>query len=762
MNTLIRFHITVLTLIRFHAIVDNFIRFHIILIILIRFHIILTAIFLLLSVHPGVASDRFERMDSTLSTIHEYGMFNGVVLAAIGDDIVYHKAFGMADFEQDIPNTPKTRFKIASITKSFTATLVMRLVETGKLSLEDVITDHLPDYPSSTGSRITLEHLLVQSAGIPDYLELPGFLENEAKKQHDKCGFIRHFADLDLEFEPGTDWNYGNSGYYLLGLIVEQVTGMSYEKAMRQYVLEPAGLENSGYAASDSQIDRLATGYVKTPEGYEQAPFFHSSAGFSAGMMYSTAGDLFRWVRELYNGDLIQNQKHLQNMITPQKEDYGYGIFVGNQRIGDRSELVLGHAGNIHGFSSQLTYFAFSDYTLIILDNTQQCTARILFTIRDMLFGGESTPVSEPVSGILGRKILDSGIEEAVRYYWELRETRGDECDFSLNEFLQLGNYYLERDPEIAIRLFELANALYPNTTRLIEKLEIAEQLAATQHRNANAYPDDGTGKLAGDSWDKVRERGFGTLKAIYVPAEGFAYRDKDGKLTGVTVDLLRDFAGFSSERYDISLSIEFIGEENWRDFYRMVVDAGDGVIGMGNVTITEERREELVFSPPYMTNIASLITHADAPELESLEYLGEVLAGRTALAFEGTLHEERLRELTSKFYPEVKFRMARSNDEIIELVSSSDHYFAYIDLYNYRRAADRGKALQRHKAGDEAAEQFGYIMPLKTSWETVIAEYFEHGPGLIHSDRYRKVLEKHLGTRLSDILLDAAAEGVE
>ena len=745
-----------------------------------RFQIILITLFLLLSVHPGEASDRFARMDSTLSTLHDYGMFNGVVLAAMDDDIVYHRAFGMADFEQEIPNTTETRFKIASITKSFTATLVMRLVESGLLSLDDVITDHLPDYPLVTGSRITLEHLLVQSAGIPDYLELPGFLENEASKKHDKCEFVRYFADLDLDFEPGTDWNYGNSGYYLLGLIVEQVTNMSYDEAMRHYVLEPAGLENSGYAASDTQIDGLATGYVSTPEGYKHAPFFHSSAGFSAGMMYATAEDLFRWVRALYYGKLIQNQQYLQNMITPQIEDYGYGIFVGNQRIGDRSELVLGHAGNIHGFSSQLTYFAFSDYTLIILDNTQQCTARILFTIRDMLFGGKSPPISEPVSGILGRKILDSGIEEAVRYYWELRESRGDECDFSLSEFLRLGNYYLEQDPEIAIHLFELANALYPNTARLIEKLEYAEILAARQLRNANIYSKDETGpevgddpgagtglevdrgKLAGDSWDMIRERGYGTLKAIYVPAEGFAYRDEDGRLTGVTVDLIRDFADFASERYDIVLSIEFIEEEYWHKFYRMVADAGDGVIGMGNVTITEERRGELVFSPPYMTNIASLITHKDAPELKRMEDLGEVLAGRTALAFDGTLHEKRLRELTESYYPGAEFQKARSNDEIIELVSSGDHYFAYIDLYNYRRAADRGMALQRHKAGDEAAEQFGYIMPLRTSWEAVVAEYFDHGAGLIHSDRYRKVMEEHLGAHLAGILLDAAVESVE
>lgn len=447
---------------------------------------IIALVILLFSGLPGLASTPAEEIESALSTLHEYDLFNGVVLAAHGDDIIYHKAFGKANFEWDIPNTTDTRFKIASITKTFTAVLTMRLAETGKLSLDDVITDHLPDYPSSTGDIITIEHLLVQSAGIPDYLELPRFLEEEAVHEHDRYEFVHHFADLELEFEPGTDWSYGNSGYYLLGLIIEQATGMSYESAMQHYILEPAGLEDTGYAASSEIIERLANGYVKTPTGHERAPFFHSSAGFSAGMMYSTAKDLFRLTRELYDGNLIKSGEYLQNMITPQKEDYGYGVFIGNQQIGDTNELVLGHSGNIHGFSSQLTYFAFSDYTLILLDNTQQCTARTYFTIRDLLFGQAGSDIKEPVSGILGSEIEKSGVEEAIRFYWKLRENRGEECDFSLNEFIRLGDYYLEKDdPGIAIRIFELAGSIYPTSSTLDEKLEKARNKAG---RNGETF----------------------------------------------------------------------------------------------------------------------------------------------------------------------------------------------------------------------------------------------------------------------------------
>ena len=268
--------------------------------------------------------------------------------------------------------------------------------------------------------------------------------------------------------------------------------------------------------------------------------------------------------------------------------------------------------------------------------------------------------------------------------------------------------------------------------------------------------PNPNPGQLSGDPWPLVLEQGSGTLTAVYVPAEGFAYQDDDGHLTGVTVELMRAFAVFVSERHEVELTLAFVREENWRTFYRNIVDADDGVIGMGNVTITEKRRKELAFSPPYMTNIASLITHRDAPELTRLQDLGTVLAGRTALAFEGTLHEERLRALTDRYYPDAPFRMSGSNDEIIELANSGDRYFAYIDLYNYWRAVDGGAPLQRHEAADESAEQFGYIMPLSTSWVPVLKEFFEAGGGLTSDSRYRAIMKEHLGARLAEILLDA------
>lgn len=258
-----------------------------------------------------------------------------------------------------------------------------------------------------------------------------------------------------------------------------------------------------------------------------------------------------------------------------------------------------------------------------------------------------------------------------------------------------------------------------------------------------------------GDPWNETLKKGHGTLTALYVPAEGFAYRDEQGRLTGVTVELIRDLADFVNEKYDVTLKINFEKEKDWSVFYRRIVNGGDGLIGFGNVTITEERKHELVFSPPYMNNIASLITHRDVPELNSFEEMAQEFEGMKALAFEGTLHEKRLRKLVKNHHPAARVEFATSNDEIVERVSAETTYFAYIDLYNYVRASKRGAPVRRHSIGDDSAEQFGYVMPLGTTWDEVIEEYFSHNDGLIESERYRQIMETHLGADLATLLID-------
>ncbi|TVR79837.1 MAG: amino acid ABC transporter substrate-binding protein [Saprospirales bacterium] len=251
-------------------------------------------------------------------------------------------------------------------------------------------------------------------------------------------------------------------------------------------------------------------------------------------------------------------------------------------------------------------------------------------------------------------------------------------------------------------------------------------------------------------NWGEARESGMGILTAIYVPSEGFAYIDEAGKLTGFTVELLRTFSDYILDEYNVELKILFEEETDWRVFYNRIRDGADGKIGMGNVTITDARKEELHFSPPYMNNIAALISHRDAPSLNDISQIEELWQGKTGLAFEGTLHEERVREIVENYISNGSIKMVHTNDEIIELISSSNTYFAYIDLYNYLRAVNRGFPLQHHPAGDVSEETFGYILPLNSTWAEPVRAWFESNGGLMNSPFYRELMIEHLGEELA------------
>lgn len=255
-----------------------------------------------------------------------------------------------------------------------------------------------------------------------------------------------------------------------------------------------------------------------------------------------------------------------------------------------------------------------------------------------------------------------------------------------------------------------------------------------------------------GDTWDNVEAAGDGEVTVLYVPAEGFAYEDPDGELTGVTVEIMRLFADWMRDTHDVDLTLNFVEESDWSTFYERVQTGTGGVFGLGNVTTTEERREELQFSPSYMTNIAVLITHEEPPKLEAWDDWPATFGDRTLLAFEGTLHEERLREIQETYAPDANLAFTDSNDDILDRVADGG-YVAYIDGYNYWRAVEEGAPLQRHPIGDDPAEEFGIIMPPDSDWDAPMAEFFEAGDGLLARSAYHDLLEGHLGERVVEAL---------
>jgi hypothetical protein len=261
------------------------------------------------------------------------------------------------------------------------------------------------------------------------------------------------------------------------------------------------------------------------------------------------------------------------------------------------------------------------------------------------------------------------------------------------------------------------------------------------------------TGPERAPTFGEAVAAGRATVSLLFVPAGGFAYRDAAGAPTGVTAELLRDFARWVAREHGLDLELRWIEEEAWSRFYGLVRDSRGGVFGVGNVTITDARRGELAFSPPYLRNIAVLVTHDDVPELPALEEIGGAFAGLTALRYEGTLHEARLVGIRERHFPSMRFRPVATNDETIALLASGEGYFGYVDVYNFWRARQAGLPLRRHPAGDDAAETFGVIMPHGSDWAPVLDAFFAADGGYVQGARFRGLLREHLGEELASLL---------
>jgi ABC-type amino acid transport substrate-binding protein len=258
---------------------------------------------------------------------------------------------------------------------------------------------------------------------------------------------------------------------------------------------------------------------------------------------------------------------------------------------------------------------------------------------------------------------------------------------------------------------------------------------------------------VRGTSFAEAQASGRAELVMLFVPAVGFASMDNDGRPDGVTIQLLRDFADWVSREYTLQVEVRWVVQPQWRTFYAQVRDAQGGVFGVGNVTITEGRRAEIDFSPPYMRNVAVLVTHARQPELTAMDEIDTQFAGLGALVFPGTLHEARITAIAAQHSLDLQVESVASNDELIQHLSSSGQWFSWIDAYNFWRARQQGLPLRRHPVGDDGSEAFGVILPRGSDWTPVIESFFHANGGYVASPRFRDHLVRHLGAGLAAMI---------
>ncbi|ELR72325.1 serine/threonine protein kinase [Fulvivirga imtechensis AK7] len=253
--------------------------------------------------------------------------------------------------------------------------------------------------------------------------------------------------------------------------------------------------------------------------------------------------------------------------------------------------------------------------------------------------------------------------------------------------------------------------------------------------------------QYSGDTWQKAGSSGSGMISLAYVETPGFVYKDNAGNLTGICVDIMRDFVSYVGEKKGVKLSVQFVGDgSSFGGMYNNVKGSQGGVFGLGNITITPARKKEIKFSPPFITNFAILVTQNSVPTLNSLNEISKTFAGLTAYTAKGTLNDKRLADLKSKYYPDMKVAYASSSPETLEKVLSDPKSFSYLDLAFYLDAVQRRQPLKRHPVGDQSSEQFGFIMPMNSDWQPLMEEFFAADGGYTNSMAYKKILSKHLG----------------
>lgn len=313
-----------------------------------------------------INGEKAKKVDALISKYYEKGIFNGSVLVAENKDVIFKKGYGYANMEWDIKNTSDTKFRLGSITKQFTSMLIMQLVEKNRIKLDGNLSEYLSYYREDTGNKITIHHLLTHTSGVPSYTSLPNFFQDISKVYYPVKEFIEKYCSGNLEFEPGSQYKYSNSGYFLLGAVINEVTGKSYEDNLKENIFEPLNMKDSGYDHHDTILKNRAAGYEKTANGYKNAAYLDMALPYSAGALYSTVEDLYKWDQALYTNKLL-SEENKEKMFKPYLQNYAYGWGV---KKTDYGQLETLHGGGINGFNTLIVRIIDDKHLIVLLNNT--------------------------------------------------------------------------------------------------------------------------------------------------------------------------------------------------------------------------------------------------------------------------------------------------------------------------------------------------------------------------------------------------------
>jgi CubicO group peptidase (beta-lactamase class C family) len=436
--------------------------------------------FLVLSAINVSAQDKAKQIEQLLNKYNEYGQFNGSALVSENGKIIFKKGFGQANMEWNIPNQPDTKFRLGSISKQFTAFLIVKLAEEGKLKLDVPITTYLPDYPKENGDKITVHHLLTHTSGIPNYTSAPNFLKEKSRNPATPEEFVKTFNKLPLDFKPGEKFSYSNSGYFLMGYIIEKITGKTYEQYLQETILTPLKMANTGFDHSEVILKNRAAGYEKHGKEFVNSSFIDMSIPYAAGSLYSTVEDLYLWDQALYTTKLL-SEKSMESLfksyISFGDESYGYGWFLSEEKIGDKQYKIVEHGGGINGFNTIISRVPADKNLVVLLNNTGgTILGEMNEAIRAILYNQTYSAPKKSMAIELLDAFKEKGTAAGVDTYKKLKT-----------------------DPTYGIKESDINNAGYQllQTGKKKEAIEIFKINVETFPKSGNAYDSLGEAYLA-------------------------------------------------------------------------------------------------------------------------------------------------------------------------------------------------------------------------------------------------------------------------
>jgi len=433
---------------------------------------LLVIVVLLCSQNLNAQNFSENKIDTFFDSLASRGIFQGSVLISVNNEVAYKKGFGFADIAQKAKNNPSTKFRLASLSKTITVIAIMQLVQEGKLKVTDRISDVLEWYPVPLGNFVSIQDLMMMNSGIPSYTNSYDFVFYTSRaNQPSVREFIVRYCSGPLKFQPGSaQFEYSNSNYYILGAIIEKVTGKPYAEVIEERIFKRVGMSNSGYYYNTSIYENMATGYSLSPVT-QVAGYYDQTSAYSTGGLYSTVEDLFKLDQALYGEKLLKKQYINEIFKNRYPEDKtGESWLYGWQVVPGTNSTMVYKTGLLWGARTLFLRDLANKNAIILLTNTDNNNGTSLNMIVNLLslIKGDTPPlvVQQDIGPVMVKLIKEKGVDEAIKNYKRIKAGKdASSWVLSDSELFNVGQYLITTNNLAgADKIFMLLSTDFPES----------------------------------------------------------------------------------------------------------------------------------------------------------------------------------------------------------------------------------------------------------------------------------------------------------